>query len=80
MREWHFTWLAKDWFNSQGKPVANRDLWEKLIPINHDHGFNIKWQWCPEDASEYISRCHDLAITAMKKRRVQLKSSNKLEW
>jgi len=78
MREWHHAWLTKNWFNSQGKPVVNRDLWEKLI--EHNNKYKITWQWCPEDASEYILRCHDLAMTAMKKRRVQLKSGNKLEW
>ena len=78
MREWHQTWLVKNWFNSQGKPIVNRDLWEKLIEYNNK--YKIKWQWCPEEASEYILRCHDLAIVAMKKRRAQLKSNNKLRW
>ena len=77
MREWHQAWIT-NWLNSQGKPVVNKDLWEKLIEYNNK--YKIKWQWCPEGASEYILRCHDLAITAMKKRRVQIKSGNKLEW
>lgn len=30
---WWERWLQKDWTNSKGKPVANRDLWEPLIEI-----------------------------------------------
>jgi ribonuclease HI len=30
---WWRGWLARDWRNSQKKPVANRDLWEPFIEL-----------------------------------------------
>lgn len=30
---WYKRWLMNDWVNSKKEPVANRDLWEKLIPF-----------------------------------------------
>lgn len=29
---WWVSWLKNDWLNSKKQPVANRELWEKLIP------------------------------------------------
>lgn len=31
--EWYITWLANGWITSTSKPVANKDLWEKIIPF-----------------------------------------------
>ncbi len=42
-QSWWKGWLAKQWRNSQGKPVANRDLWEPLIEAHRQDG--IEWQW-----------------------------------
>ena len=33
---WWEGWLRRGWKNSQGKPVANRDLWEPLIALALD--------------------------------------------
>ena len=30
---WYINWLANDWRNSKKEPVANKDLWEELIPF-----------------------------------------------
>jgi ribonuclease HI len=29
--EWVFAWKGRNWVTRQGQPVANRDLWERLI-------------------------------------------------
>ena len=31
--EWWKSWLKNDWKNSKKQPVANQDLWERLIPF-----------------------------------------------
>lgn len=31
-KQWYETWIANGWINSQGQPVANVDLWQKIIP------------------------------------------------
>ena len=34
--KWYKKWIEKDWTNSKQMPVANKDLWEKLIPYFKD--------------------------------------------
>lgn len=33
---WYKKWVEKKWLNSKSQPVANRDLWELLIPFFKD--------------------------------------------
>ena len=41
---WWKGWLARDWRNSQRKPVANRDLWEPLVEVFRDRpDFSMEW-------------------------------------
>ena len=32
MQKWYINWQNNGWRNSKKEPVANRDLWERLIP------------------------------------------------
>ena len=32
-QKWYNSWQANGWKNSKKQPVANRDLWERLIPF-----------------------------------------------
>lgn len=34
--KWYKKWAEKKWLNSKSQPVANRDLWELLIPFFKD--------------------------------------------
>jgi len=34
--EWIYSWLKKDWINSQRKPVENKELWVKLYQIRSE--------------------------------------------
>jgi ribonuclease HI len=33
VQEWHVRWVQRGWVNAAREPVANRDLWEQLIPL-----------------------------------------------
>jgi ribonuclease HI len=41
---WWEGWLRKGWKNSQGKPVANRDLWEPLVDLVRARG-DVSFRW-----------------------------------
>ena len=39
---WWGTWQTNGWRNTRNKPVANRDLWERLLVQNEKH--QIEWR------------------------------------
>lgn len=45
MNEWLPNWKAKSWRTSDRKPVANRDLWERLdtLVAARPHGVVFEW-------------------------------------
>ncbi len=44
-QRWWAGWRRKGWKNSQGKPVANRDLWEALLALALDPGRPVMFEW-----------------------------------
>jgi ribonuclease HI len=57
---WVPGWIRSNWINSQGKPVKNRDLWERLIELTTEH--DVKWKWVKGHAGhEYNERADKLA-------------------
>src|SRR5262249_24211417 len=56
-------WAAFGWRNSRGVPVANRDLWERLVHESRRH--HVNWTWVRGNgASAEQNRCDQLAQTA----------------
>jgi ribonuclease HI len=41
---WYLNWFLNGWKGSNGKPVANRDIWEPLLDMVLDHP-NIRFEW-----------------------------------
>ena len=41
--KWLEGWVQKGWKKADKKPVLNRELWEKLIPLFQKH--TITWHW-----------------------------------
>jgi ribonuclease HI len=37
MTQWIRGWVAKNWVNSEKKPVLNKDLWEELLALSKIH-------------------------------------------
>ncbi|MGF1473390.1 MAG: ribonuclease H [Rubrobacteraceae bacterium] len=42
-RGWHETWRDNGWLNNLGEPVANRDLWERLLKAAGRHR-QVHWK------------------------------------
>ncbi len=45
LQRWWAGWQRRHWRNSQGKPVANRDLWEPLLGLALDPEVPVRFQW-----------------------------------
>jgi ribonuclease HI len=43
--KWYAGWLRRGWKNSKGDPVANRDLWEQLLPLVLESGREVTFSW-----------------------------------
>ncbi len=62
--EWIDSWIKRGWKNSQKKPVANRDLWEKLLELSDPH--QIEWHWVRGHTGHAENeRCDELARAAI---------------
>lgn len=61
-KKWIDSWRAKGWRKSDGKPVLNIDLWEKLLELLDTH--KVTFVWVHGHAGhEYNERCDVLATT-----------------
>lgn len=64
MTEWIDGWVKRGWKNSQKKPVANRDLWERLLDATGPH--DVEWIWVRgHDGHAENERCDALARAAI---------------
>ena len=64
MTEWIDGWVKRGWKNSQKKPVANRDLWERLLELTKKH--QVEWHWVRgHDGHDENERCDALARAAI---------------
>lgn len=58
--DWFRNWTRNGWRNSQGKPVANPELWQRLL--NLTQGRRISWHWVKGHAGHpQNERCDRLA-------------------
>lgn len=66
MNGWLAKWRAKDWRKSYGKPVENRDLWERLQRAAE--GRDVTWQWVRgHNGAEQNERADRLAYAASRR-------------
>jgi len=62
---WWKGWLRKNWKNSQGKPVANRDLWEPLIELALESPTTVTFRWVKGHSGDtWNDRVDELATAA----------------
>jgi ribonuclease HI len=43
IREWIGAWQRRGWKTADGRPVSNRDLWERLLAAAAPH--RVEWHW-----------------------------------
>jgi ribonuclease HI len=62
-QRWWAGWRRKGWRNSQGKPVANRDLWEPLIDLAVDGGRPVTFAWVKGHSGDRMNDLVDRLAT-----------------
>ena len=40
---WHTGWVRRNWRNAAGDPVANMELWKRLLAAEKRH--EVEWRW-----------------------------------
>ena len=69
MTEWVSGWQRRGWKNAKKDPVANRDLWERLLELCQRH--EVQWCWVRgHDGHPENERCDELARQAIVQRGV----------
>ncbi len=60
---WYAGWLRRGWKNTQGQPVANRDLWEVLIPLVLEGNRDIRFTWVKGHSGDAMNDFVDALAT-----------------
>ena len=42
MQDWYINWMENGWMNSKNQPVANKDLWMKIIPYFDNFWYDFR--------------------------------------
>ena len=58
---WHTGWVRKNWRNSAGDPVANMDLWRRLLDAARPH--TIEWKWVRGHTGDVMNERADVLAT-----------------
>jgi ribonuclease HI len=65
---WWEGWLRRGWRNSKKEPVANRDLWERLVPHLRDRA-DLRLRWVKGHSGDPWNEVADaLAVAAIENR------------
>lgn len=74
-QEWYINWIRNGWVNKEGKEVANKDLWEQIIPFFDDFWYNFRK--VPGHAGViWNERCDEYAQSAAEKIRRDYRGQN----
>lgn len=62
---WYLGWQRRNWKNTKGQPVANRDLWDRLLPLALESGREVTFSWVKGHSGDRMNDFVDqLATTA----------------
>jgi ribonuclease HI len=59
---WHAGWVRRNWRNAAGDPVANYDLWQRVLAAAAPH--TIDWRWVRGHAGDAMNERADQLATA----------------
>jgi ribonuclease HI len=59
---WHTGWVRKNWRTSTGDPVANMDLWKRLLEAVKIH--DVEWRWVRGHSGDEMNERADRLATA----------------
>lgn len=60
---WSTGWVRRGWKNAAGDPIANMDLWRRLLAAAAAH--QVEWRWVRGHAGDVMNeRCDVLATAA----------------
>lgn len=62
---WHQGWVRKNWRNAAGDPVANMDLWRRILEAAKPH--KIEWKWVRGHAGDVMNERADVLATAARR-------------
>ncbi|MDW8397593.1 MAG: ribonuclease HI [Acetobacteraceae bacterium] len=66
MERWVKGWVRNNWRNSAREPVANMDLWQRLLAAAAPH--EIEWRWVRGHAGDAMNERADRLATAARER------------
>ncbi len=58
---WHTGWVRRNWRNASGDPVANMDLWRRLLDAAKPH--EVEWLWIRGHSGDPMNERADLLAT-----------------
>lgn len=74
-QEWYIDWMTHGWLNSQNKPVANKDLWEKIVPFFDDFWYTFR-KVQGHNGNIWNEACDKLAQSAADNARINWRGHN----
>ncbi len=58
---WHTGWVRKNWRTAAGDPVANMDLWRRLLDAAKPH--TVEWLWVRGHSGDVMNERVDVLAT-----------------
>jgi len=62
--KWYVGWRRRNWKNTKGQSVANRDLWEALLPLVLESGREVTFSWVKGHSGDRMNDFVDELATA----------------
>lgn len=57
IQTWIKAWVDNGWYTKAGKPVKNKELWERLLMLSRE--VQITWEWVKGHNGDYFNEAVD---------------------